>query len=333
MSTALVVTQHLLREDTEKVEDFYLRGFTLSEITEETEYIKKIRSTLAKVQPLLYKKECNHRIANGMLDSKAHSTEPGLVPDEERLSSNSEEMLKKMKESEEKLLWVNKENERLKIKLEASRAAGAESVKHGSQKLQENYKKRSEDLKKRQEGSINIMKAGKLEQEQKLKESTDSLSQLNVQLHDKYGRIEELEKQVQRMEEEKKTLKEKKQLLKKKLHQMMSNAENTKRCVKVQTEISVLQEQISHLDRVIHSQHQLLRNVIHQNEGLNNELKQQDERIESLKDQIAMLQAKNKELMYQVEFCMSQSKPKVSKAVSTKIDGNLPYTVISSLRK
>ncbi|XP_007429623.1 coiled-coil domain-containing protein 68 isoform X1 [Python bivittatus] len=331
MSASLVVTRSLLREDTGTAENFLLCGSTLSEITEETEYIKKIRSTLAKVQPLFYKKESNHGIANGMLDSKPHSTEPELVPDEEMLSSSYKELLEKMKKAEEELLWVNKENERLKIKLEASRAAGAESVKHGSQKLQDNYKKRSEDLRKRQEGAINIMKARKLEQEQKLKQSTDSLSQLNVQLHEKYGQIEELEKRVQRMEEEKKTLKEKKQLLKKKLHQMMSNAENSKSCVKVQTEISVLQEQISHLDHVIHSQHQHLHNVIHQIEGLNNELKHQDERIESLKEQIVVLQAKNKELKDQVK--LYKSKPKVSKAVSTKIDGNLPYTMISRLRK
>ncbi|XP_058026706.1 coiled-coil domain-containing protein 68 isoform X2 [Ahaetulla prasina] len=292
MSTALVVT-HQLRENTETAKNFLFRGSTLSEIIEETEYIKKIRSTLAKVQPLLYKKEFNPSIENGTLDSKLRFTESGLVPDEETLSSNNEETLKRMKEVEEELLCVNKENERLKMKLEALRAAGVECLKQSSQKLQENYTKRSEDKKKRQEGVINKMKARKLEQEQILKQSTDSLSQLSVQLNEKYGQVEELGKRVQRMEEEKKTLDEKKQLLKKKLHQMMSKAENAQSCVKVQSEMCVLQEQITHLDSVIHTQHQHLHNLIHQIEGLNNELKYQDERIENLKDQIAMLQLKD----------------------------------------
>ncbi|XP_070599647.1 coiled-coil domain-containing protein 68 [Erythrolamprus reginae] len=332
MSTTLVVTHHL-KEKTETAGRFLFCGSTLSEIIEETEYIKKIRSTLAKVQPLLFKEEFNHNIANGTLDSKPHVTESGLVPDEETLSSNNEETLKKIKAIDEELVWLNKENESLKMKLEALREVGAECVKHSSQKLQENYTKRSEDLKKRQEGIINTMKARKLEQEQILKESTESLNQLGVKLNEKYGQIEELEKRVQRMEEEKKTLDEKKQLLKKKLQQMMSKAENAQSCVKVQSEMCVLQEQITHLDRVIHSQHHHLHNLIHQIEGLNKELKYQDERIENLKDQIAMLQLKNKELKCEVEVYKSQSKPKISKAVCTRIDGDLPHNVISKLRK
>ncbi|KAG8131232.1 hypothetical protein E2320_017838 [Naja naja] len=210
MSTALVLTHHL-RENTKTAEPFLLCGSSLSDIIEETEYIKTIRSTLAKVQPVLYKKELNHSIANGTLDSKLHVTESGLVPEEEVLASNNEETLKRINKVEEELVWVNKENERLKMK-----------------------------------------------------QSTDSLSQLSAQLNEKYGQIEELEKRVQRMEEEKKTLDEKKQLLKKKLHRMMSKAENARSCVKVQSEMCVVQEQITHLDRVIHSQHQHLHNLIHQ---------------------------------------------------------------------
>ncbi|XP_026570944.1 coiled-coil domain-containing protein 68 [Pseudonaja textilis] len=330
MSTALEVT-HRLGENTKTAEPFLFCGFTLPEIIEETEYIKTIRSTLAKVKPLLYKKEFNHSIANGTLDSKLHVTESGLVPEEEMLSSKNEETLKKINKAEEELVWMNKENEKLKMKLEALRATGAECVKHGSRKLHETYTKRSEDLKKRHEGVINTMKARNLEQEQILKQSTDSLRQLSTQLNEKYGQIEELEKRVQRMKEEKKTLDENKQLLKKKLHQMMSKAENAQSCVKVQSEMCVLQEQITHLDHVIHSQHQHLHNLIHQIEGLNNELKYQDERIENLKDQVAVLQVKNKELKCQVEFYKSQSKPKISKAVCTRIDENLPYNVISRL--
>ncbi|XP_032068907.1 coiled-coil domain-containing protein 68 [Thamnophis elegans] len=332
MSTTLVVTHHL-RKNTETAERFLFCGSNLSEIIEETEYIKKIRSTLAKFQPLLYKKELNHRIANGILDSKLHVTESGLVPDEEMLSSSNEETLKRIEAVEEELVCVNKENKRLKMKLEAIRTVGAECLMHSSQKLQENYTKRSEDLKKRQEGVINTMKARKLEQEQILKQSMDSLSQLSEQLNEKYGQIEELEKRVQRMEEEKKRLDEKKQLLKKKLQQMMSKAENARSCVKVQSEMCVLQEQITHLDYVIHSQHQQLHNLIRQIEGLNNELKYQDERIENLKDQIAILQLKNNELKNEVEFYKTQSKPKISKAVCTRIDERLPYIVISKLRK
>nr|XP_060616775.1 coiled-coil domain-containing protein 68 [Anolis sagrei ordinatus] len=333
VTTTLVIKQHTVRKDRGTEGNYLQNGPPVSQITEETEYIKQIRSTLAKVQPLLCKNESRHGVANHKQDSKPHFEEPGLEPDEKSLSFSYKETLDKTKKTEEELSRVNKENELLKIKLEASRAAGAESVKYGAQQLHEDYKKRSEDLKKRQEGTIHIMKARKLEQEQKLKQSTDNLSQLNVQLQEKQSQIEELEKRIQRMEEEKKQLNEKKGVLKEKLHQMMSNAENTKSCAGVQTEMSTLQEQISHLDNLIHSQHRHLHSVIQQMEELNNELTLQDEKIESLKEKIETLQAKNKELKYKVEFYSSQSKPKVSKAVSVKLDTGLPYTTISRLRR
>nr|XP_034956413.1 coiled-coil domain-containing protein 68 [Zootoca vivipara]XP_034956414.1 coiled-coil domain-containing protein 68 [Zootoca vivipara]XP_034956415.1 coiled-coil domain-containing protein 68 [Zootoca vivipara] len=333
MTTTLVVTRHVLREDRGTEGNYLLYGSTASEVTEETEYIKQIRSTLAKVQPLLCRNDSSPGVGNIMLDSKPYSEGSELQPDPNALSSSYKETVEKMNKAEQELSRVNKENEMLKIKLDALRAAGTESMKNISHKLQEDYKKRSEELKKRHEGAIHVMKARKLEQEQKLQQSTDHLSQLNVQLHEKYVQIEELEKRVQRMEEEKKTLKEKKRCLKKKLHEMMSNAENTSSCVKVQTEISTLQEQISHLEHMIHSQHQSLHGVIQQIEELNNELKHQDERIEGLKEKIEILQAKNKELKYKVEFYSSQSRPKASKAVSAKLDGSTPYTMISRLHK
>ncbi|KAK2094329.1 Coiled-coil domain-containing protein 68, partial [Saguinus oedipus] len=56
-------------------------------------------------------------------------------------------------------------------------------------------------------------------------------------------------------------------------------------------EISILQEQISHLQFVIHSQHQNLRSVIQEMEGLKNNLKEQDKRIENLKEKVNVLEA------------------------------------------
>ncbi|XP_015270949.1 PREDICTED: coiled-coil domain-containing protein 68, partial [Gekko japonicus] len=175
--------------------------------------------------------------------------------------------------------------------------------------------------------------ARKSEQEETLAQSTENLSRMNVALKEKYSRIEELEKRVQRMEEEKKTLKEKQRLLKGKLQQMMLKAEDTNSCVKVQTEISTLQEQISHLDHVIHSQHQNLHALIHQTEDLNNELRLQDERIESLKEQVVMVQAKNEELKYRVQFWSAQSKSRVSRAVSANLEGASPFSMVTRLRK
>uniref|UniRef100_A0ACB8EP87 Uncharacterized protein n=2 Tax=Sphaerodactylus townsendi TaxID=933632 RepID=A0ACB8EP87_9SAUR len=242
-------------------------------------------------------------------------------------------IVEQVEEVEQQLSRMNKENEWLQIKLEASRAAGIESVKSASCIIQDDYNRRYEDFKKRHEEVIRRMKARKLEHEETLNQNMDNLSRMNIALQGKYNQIEELEKRVQRMGEEKKTLKEKQRLLKGKLQQMMSKAEDTNSCVVVQTEISTLQEQISHLENVIHSQHQNLHALIHQIEDLNNELRLQDENIESLKEKIGTLQAKNEELKDKVQFWSSQSKSTASKAVSAKLDVATPYTMITRLRK
>ncbi|KAL4682597.1 hypothetical protein H8959_002152, partial [Pygathrix nigripes] len=89
-------------------------------------------------------------------------------------------------------------------------------------------------------------------------------------------------------------------------------------CQDLQRAISILQEQISHLQFVIHSQHQNLRSVIQEMEGLKNNLKEQDKRIENLKEKVNILEAQNKELKNQVALSSETPKTKVSKAVSTR---------------
>lgn len=101
-------------------------------------------------------------------------------------------------------------------------------------------------------------------------------------------------------------------------------------------EISTLQEQISHLQFVIHSQHQNLRSVIQEMEGLKNNVKEQDKRIENLKEKINILEAQNKELKTKVALWSETPRTKVSKAVSTSelmTEVTSPYLMLIRLRK
>ncbi|XP_014795249.1 PREDICTED: coiled-coil domain-containing protein 68 isoform X4 [Calidris pugnax] len=245
-----------------------------------------------------------------------------------------------MKETEEQLLVVSRENQVLKIKLEATREAGVQALRSASQKLYESYQARSEELKKSQESEKKQIQAYNLQQEEKLRQSSEDANHLAEGIREKCTRITEMEQRLQRMEEEKKTLMEKKMSFEKMLQQMMSRNEDGKRCLDLQRKISTLQEQICHLQGVIQAQHQGLRGVIQEAEELNNKLRSQDEKIENLTEKLTVLEAQNKELKDRVEFWSGRPKAKVSRAVWTDAPRDVgalgapsPYVMLSRLRK
>ncbi|XP_021094862.1 coiled-coil domain-containing protein 68 [Heterocephalus glaber] len=310
---------------------------TSAHIVEETEYVRKIRTTLEKIRNQMFKDEVGQNSTNHKLDAK-HCGNVQNGPDSEMNSSccSLDLLLNEMRGKDLQLLEMNKENEVLKIKLAASREAGAAALRNVAQRLFENYQTQSEDLRRKHEDSTHLLQVNKLEKEQKLKQHVENLNQVAEKLEEKHNQIIELENLVQRMEKEKRTLLERKLSLENKLLQLKSNAPYAKRCQDVQMEISILQEQISHLQFVIHSQHQNLRSIIQEMEGLKNTLKEQDKRIENLKEKVNILEAQNKELKTKVALWSETARTKVSKAVSTsdlKTEGTSPYLMLIRLRK
>ncbi|XP_010204587.2 coiled-coil domain-containing protein 68 [Colius striatus] len=303
--TTLLLTEQVTKEDHGSEGNYVLYGSSCSQVTEEAEYVKK---------------------------------EPPQVPADKAKSSgwSCSPITTTMMETEEQLLLVSRENKVLKIKLEAVREAGVQTLRAASQKLYNNYQARSEELKKSHEREKQQIQAHNLQQEEKLQQSSENSSHLAEGMREKCARIAEMERRVQRMEEEKKTLIEKKMSFEVMLQQMMSRNEDTKKCLDLQEQISTLQQQICHLQCVIQAQHRCLRSVIQEAEELNKELKSQDKKIEDLTEKLSALEAQNKELKDKVEFWSGQPKAKVSKAVWTDAPRNLgtsPYLMLSRLRK
>ncbi|KAM6363539.1 coiled-coil domain-containing protein 68 isoform 2-T2 [Pluvialis apricaria] len=304
--TTLLLTEQITQEDRGSEGNYVLYGSSCSQITEEAEYVKKPPQVSG---------------------SKAESRSGGW---------SCSPVATTMKETEEQLLVVSRENQVLKIKLEATREAGVQALRSASQRLYENYQTRSEERKKSHENEKQQIQAYNLQQEEKLQQSSENAGRLAEGIREKCTRIAEMEKRVQRMEEEKKTLIEKKTSLEKMLQQMMSRNEDGKRCLDLQRQISTLQEQINHLQRVIQVQHRSLRGVIQEAEELNNELRSQDKKIEDLTEKLTALEAQNKELKDRVESWSGQPKAKVSKAVWTDAPrdfGAAPYLLLTRLRK
>ncbi|XP_071064665.1 coiled-coil domain-containing protein 68 isoform X2 [Dasypus novemcinctus] len=297
----------------------------------------QIRTTLEKIRKQMFKDEVGLHSTNGKQDAKSfQNIQNGSESEMDPSCCSLDLLMERMKGKDLQLLEMNKENEILKIKLEASREAGAATLRNVAQKLFENYQKQSEEVRKIHEDSKHLLQVNKLEKEQKLKQHIDNLNQVAGKLEEKHNQITELENLVQRMEKEKRTLLERKVSLENKLLQLKSNAAYAKSCQDLQVEISTLQEQISHLQFVIHSQHQNLRCVIQEMEGLKNNVKEQDERIENLKEKVNVLEAQNKELKMKVAFWSETLRTKVSKAVSTSelmTECTSPYLMLIRLRK
>ncbi|XP_027625740.1 coiled-coil domain-containing protein 68 [Tupaia chinensis] len=260
-------------------------------IIEETEYVKKIRTTLEKIRNQMFKDEVGRGSTNHKLDTKCcGNIQNGAESEMEPSCCSVNSLMEKMKGKDLQLLEINKENEVLKIKLEASREAGAAALRNVAQRLFENYQTQSEEARKKHEDSKHILQVNKLEKEQELKQNVENLNQVAEKLEEKHSQITELENLVQRMEKEKRLLLERKLSLENKLLQLKSNHTCAKSRQDLQMEISILQEQISHLQFVIHSQHQNLRSVIQEMDVLKNNLKEQDKRIENLKEKVNILE-------------------------------------------
>ncbi|XP_048219148.1 coiled-coil domain-containing protein 68 isoform X1 [Perognathus longimembris pacificus] len=335
MTTVKVTTEVPPRSIIE--DNFAVYESTSAHITEETEYVRKIRTTLEKIRNQMFKDEVGHNSTNHKLEAKLYENiQNGSDSKIDPSCGSFDLLMQKLQGKDLQLLEMNKENEVLKIKLEASREAGAAALRNVAQRLFENYQTRAEDARKRHEDSKHLLQVNKLEKEQKLKQHVESLKQVAEKLEEKHNQITELEKLVQRMEMEKKTLLERKLSLESKLLQLKANATYANSCQDLQVEISILQEQISHLQLVIQSQHHNLRSVIQEMEGLKNNLKEQDKRIESLKEKVSLLEAQNKELKTKVALWSDTPRTKVSKAVSTselKTEDPSPYFMLIRLRK
>ncbi|XP_075267766.1 LOW QUALITY PROTEIN: coiled-coil domain-containing protein 68-like [Opisthocomus hoazin] len=260
--TTLLLTEQITREDRGSEGNYVLYGSSCSQITEEAEYVKKqlppVSGSRAEAQ------------SSGWSCSPVATT---------------------MKETEEQLLLVSRENQVLKIKLEATREAGVQALRSASQNLYENYLTRSEEAKKRHENEKQQIQASNLQREEELQKGAETAGRLAARIREKHTRIAEMEERVRRMEEEKKTLIEKKMSFEKMLQQMMSRNEDGKRCLDLQRQISTLREQIQHLQLVIRVQHHGLRAVIQEAEELKKEIGSQDKQIEHLAEKLAALEA------------------------------------------
>ncbi|XP_068419357.1 coiled-coil domain-containing protein 68 isoform X2 [Eschrichtius robustus] len=174
---------------------------TSAHITEETEYVKKIRTTLEKIRNQIFKDEVRHNSTNHKQDAKhCRHIQNGFDSELDPSCCSLDLLMERIKGKDLQLLEMNKENEVLKIKLEASREAGAAALRNVAQRLFENYQTQSKEVRQKHEDSRHLLQVNTLEKEQKLKQHVENLNQIAEKLEEKHNQITELENLVQRME-------------------------------------------------------------------------------------------------------------------------------------
>ncbi|KAM9331030.1 coiled-coil domain-containing protein 68 [Gastrophryne carolinensis] len=315
-----------LNERSTEDEIFYIYGSTSTHIAEETEYVRKIRATLEKIQNQLFKDEINGR--NGSEKASFHILQNGCSQEDNSFASRYQKIVDKLKDQDLQLGDVHRENQVLQIKLEATREAGAGALRDATRRLYETYSKNSEQLRISHREEKQALKASVAEHEERFKKSVEKLNEVAEKIQEKHGRILELEKLMERMQAENAELMEKKN----ELLRQMGDVSNRNGCVAIQAEVSTVQEQLNHLQRLMMSQHQHLRALIQEREDLKNHLKEQDVTIGELMEKVNTLERQNKDLKYQVDHWNAPKTERASKATCVNeymISTVTPYLMLS----
>ncbi|KAK6494401.1 coiled-coil domain-containing protein 68-like [Huso huso] len=292
------------REDPEEDRSVLFYGFSASQFREETEYIKKIRSTLEKVRTQVFGDDCDGCRRQTSGDEVRNQTPCNSSDSETRATSfysRYHQILEDIKEKDRQLYHINLENQELEIRLEASREAGARALRDASRKLFDMYQTRLEEVRRKH-----------LEDKQILQPLTeDTVSNLRKQFHGGRKRLKNFQTR------EKKVLTERNKFIEKETLSISHNhPDDIKSLRACQMEAAVLREKMSHLDDMVLSQNRKLWSSIQQIEQLKRELSGQDKVIWSLHERLLSAEAQNKELKYKVDFWSSQHPEVASTAVS-----------------
>ncbi|XP_072107842.1 coiled-coil domain-containing protein 68-like isoform X2 [Mobula birostris] len=316
----------------EERKPFY--GSAISQIKEETEYIKQMRITLQNVRRDMFEAE------DGLIRSPTQEIKTTLAessdtnesdPSMTELCSKYHQILDEIKAKDAELCALLQENKELATQLEATQEAGAAALQNASQKLYKHYQQQMDELKQRHEQDKQRLQAFAEEQEKKLQRSIENFNDLEVKLQQKQNRAMELERRIERMEKEKKELMQRKQFVENEMecthYASIDVPDGARRFQSLQMESSTLQEKIFHLDNVVTQQHRNLHSAINKIQNLKMELEKQHEVIAKLKEQMGILEAENSRLKYKVEVVSENQKENNSPVNSASPRPKTAYTL------
>uniref|UniRef100_A0A3B3B7T6 Myocardial zonula adherens protein n=1 Tax=Oryzias melastigma TaxID=30732 RepID=A0A3B3B7T6_ORYME len=230
------------------------------------------------------------------------------------LRSTFEKTQEKLMHKEQELAAAHAENQMLKLQVEASREAGAQSLRDLSAKLQKEYEEKLHEEQQKHREEIEKLQARLDEYIKRLEEVERNLKIAEQRVAEKDQRIMEVDRLLDCMGKEKSHLQCKLQECEQRLRLIEMNdttdAFAAKRSKELRDEAMGLRERIKHLNDMVFCQQKKIKALIEEVQSLRTQVAQKDMFISELLDRIAIVECENNELEDKLKYFMSiQNKP------------------------
>ncbi|XP_017564032.1 tuftelin 1b isoform X2 [Pygocentrus nattereri] len=168
-----------------------------------------------------------------------------------------------------------------------------------------------QEMEKRHQEEKETLQAENREFQRRLQEQTERVQCADSEVEGQRQRIEELQRLLGSLELENGTLQDKMAANEAELQELraLKDAEKEQKQEKLEKELAVQKEKLHHLDDMLKSQQRKVRHMIGQLQNSRTMIQERDRVIGDLEEQVAFLEAENREMRDQVEFCLGKQMP------------------------
>ncbi|KAI5087228.1 tuftelin [Silurus meridionalis] len=162
-----------------------------------------------------------------------------------------------------------------------------------------------QEVEKRHQEEKEALKAENREYLRHLEEQNEHLQQAQKQAEGQGKRIEELQTLLGNLKLENASLHDQMAAGEAELQELraLKNGEDGKRCKQLEIEQAVLKQKIHQLDDMLKSQQRKVRHMIEQLQNSRTMMEERERLIGDLEERVAFLEAENREMRDQIEFC------------------------------
>ncbi|KAB5517942.1 hypothetical protein PHYPO_G00173370 [Pangasianodon hypophthalmus] len=168
-----------------------------------------------------------------------------------------------------------------------------------------------QEVEQRHQEDIEALQAENRECLRRLEEQNQHLRQAQNEAEGRGQRIEELQTLLGNLKLENASLHDKMAAGEAELQDLraLKEGEDEKRCKQLEKEQAVLKEKIHHLDDMLKSQQRKVRHMIEQLQNSRTMMEERNRLIGDLEEKVGFLEAENREMRDQIEFCLGDQTP------------------------
>ncbi|XP_036423042.1 tuftelin 1b isoform X1 [Colossoma macropomum] len=168
-----------------------------------------------------------------------------------------------------------------------------------------------QEMEKRHQEEKETLQAENREFQRRLQEQTERVQCADSEVEGQRQRMEELQRLLGSLELENSALHDKMAASEAELQELraLKEAEKEQKKEKLEKELAVQKEKLHHLDDMLKSQQRKVRHMIEQLQNSRTMIQERDRVICDLEEKVEFLEAENREMRDQVEFCLGNQTP------------------------